>query len=359
MHPRSSRVAVTLSLGLACGAPLFLAPVHVAQGAESKKSEAAHVKAARARFQEGVRAYDRKEYEKARAAFLEAYRLHAHPTIFLNIAQSALRAGHALEASRYFSRYLHEASPATSADAAQQGLKEAEASLGRLQIRAAPGLEASIDGESVGTTPLADAVDVAPGAHRVRVGTLEQQVTAVAGQSTTVDATAPPPPAAVKIDATPPSAVAAPSKPSLFAPPARMVPVYVAGGVAVAGFATAIIAAVGRGKASDSATSATALIDSHGGNSTTCGSTAAATVAKFGQACGALATDNSQASTDGTVRDIGVVVGAVALVGGVVYYLVAPKAQSAEPAPVARGLDLNVTPLIGQTAQGLSLTGTF
>ncbi len=318
-----------LSLGLVTAQATLLAPVHLAQAAESKKSEAARVKAARARFNEGVRNYDHKEYEKARAAFLEAYRLHAHPAIFLNIAQSSLRTGRALEAAKNFRRYLHEASPApASVEIAQQGLTEAESTVGRLEIKSAPGLDAYIDGESVGTTPLPDAVDVAPGAHQVRVGTVDQQVTAVAGQSTVVDMIAPPVPVVARMDQAPARVPPASSnKPGVFAPPAHLLPVYIAGGVAVASFATAIIAAVGRGKASDSATSATALIDSHGGNGLTCSSTAAATVTKFGQACSALSTDNSQASTDATVRDVGLIVGAAAVVGGVLYYLVAPKAE--------------------------------
>ncbi len=371
MHLRSSCVAVLLSLT----SVVALAPVDTAYAQTSthpkkgaaNKSEAAQIKAARAKFQEGVHAYDNKDYERARSAFLEAYRLHAHPAIFLNIAQSCLRTGRTLEAARYYRRFLHEDTPSlASTTTAQQGLNEAEESLGRLEIKGGAGLDTYVDGESVGTTPLPDPIDVAPGAHQVRIGTAEQQVVAVAGQATVVNVV-PPSQQAAQGQAAPAATVTAKvdtNTPGRFHPPAHMLPVYIAGGVAVAGFATAIIAAVGHGKASDSATSATALINAHGGNGTTCSSTDAATVAKFGQACSALSTDNSQATTDGTVRDIGLIVGAVALVGGIVYYFVAPKSDSSTPAatpptPTSGGLHLDVTPILGQTTQGLSLTGTF
>jgi hypothetical protein len=370
MHLRSSCVAVLLSLT----SVVALAPVdtahaqtgaHPKKGDAAKKSDAAQIRAARVKFQEGVRAYDKKDYERARNAFLEAYRLHAHPAIFLNIAQSCLRTGRTLEAARYYRRFLHEDTPSlASTTTAQQGLNEAEESLGRLEIRGSAGLDTYVDGESMGTTPLSDPIDVAPGPHQVRIGTADQRVVAVAGQATVVNVV-PPTERAARDQAAPAAVTAstATNKPGPFHPPAHMLPVYIAGGVAVAGFATAIIAAVGHGKASDSATSATALINAHGGNGTTCSSTDAATVAKFGQACSALSTDNSQASTDGTVRDIGLIVGAVALVGGIVYYFVAPKSDSSAPAaaspPTTGGLHLDVTPIVGQTTQGLSLSGTF
>ena len=43
---------------------------------------------ARQRFEEGVKHYDAKEYDKARLAFLQAYLLKAHPAVLLNLAPS-------------------------------------------------------------------------------------------------------------------------------------------------------------------------------------------------------------------------------------------------------------------------------
>ena len=56
------------------------------------QGDEATTKAARARFLEGVEFYDKKQYEAARAAFLQAYALRKHPSVLLNLAQSSLRA---------------------------------------------------------------------------------------------------------------------------------------------------------------------------------------------------------------------------------------------------------------------------
>src|SRR5262249_4659779 len=68
---------------------------------------------ARARFKEGVDFYDKGQYENARLAFLQAYALKKHPAVLLNLAQSSAKAGHALEASKYFQQFLRESTTAT------------------------------------------------------------------------------------------------------------------------------------------------------------------------------------------------------------------------------------------------------
>src|SRR5260221_14584199 len=67
---------------------------------------------ARRRFQEGVKFFDQKRFEDARAAFLQAYALKHHPTVLLNLAQSEIQGGHSLDAARHFSAFLRESSNA-------------------------------------------------------------------------------------------------------------------------------------------------------------------------------------------------------------------------------------------------------
>ena len=57
---------------------------------------------ARQRFQEGVKFFDQKKYEEARAAFLQAYALKHHPAVLLNLAQSELRSSHPADAAKHF-----------------------------------------------------------------------------------------------------------------------------------------------------------------------------------------------------------------------------------------------------------------
>ena len=80
---------VVLSSSLAFAAP----PVH------ASTEDDATVAMARERFKEGVSFFDLKQYDKARAAFLQAYALKKHPAVLLNLAQSELRSGHEADAA--------------------------------------------------------------------------------------------------------------------------------------------------------------------------------------------------------------------------------------------------------------------
>src|SRR5690242_2410039 len=101
MHARPIPVAVLLAFTPVClGAP------RLARAQSSSDDET--TKAARARFQEGVDYYDKGQYDKARAAFLQAYALRKHPAVLLNLAQSCLKSGHSLEAVHDFQQFLRE-----------------------------------------------------------------------------------------------------------------------------------------------------------------------------------------------------------------------------------------------------------
>jgi hypothetical protein len=138
---------------------------------------------ARLRFQEGVELYDKGQFDKARAAFLQAWVLKKHPSILLNLAQSCLKSGRPGEAARDFVQLLHDpaVTPAQKTEA-EKGLIEARAKDGRIDVQTAPNTEISIDGERMGIAPM-EAIDVDPGAHTVHVkGEPEQKVTVAIGQ---------------------------------------------------------------------------------------------------------------------------------------------------------------------------------
>jgi hypothetical protein len=143
-------------------------PPHVAIAQD--KDRDAVTEMARKRFQEGVRFFDQKRYEEARGAFLQAYALKHHPAVLLNLAQSEIRSGHFLESSRHFAAFLRDsatASPVERAEA-EKGLQSARAKLARIQVNVSEsGADVLIDGDSVGTAPLAEPVDVLPGNHSV------------------------------------------------------------------------------------------------------------------------------------------------------------------------------------------------
>jgi hypothetical protein len=138
---------------------------------------------ARRRFSEGVRFFDDKRFEEARAAFLQAYALKRHPAVLLNLAQSELRSNHPLDAARHFSAFLRESPTASPVERgeAERGLAAARTKLGRLQISvSASGAEVLIDNEPVGQSPLPEPVDVGPGAHAVEARLGRRSATASA-----------------------------------------------------------------------------------------------------------------------------------------------------------------------------------
>src|SRR5690242_20810598 len=178
----------------ACLATLLFAAAGFAVAAPPARAQDkdAVTEMARRRFQEGVKFFDQKKYEEARAAFLQAYALKHHPAVLLNLAQSEIRSGHPLEAARHFSAYLREspnASPAERAEA-EKGLASARTKLGRIHVVVPTGAEVIVDGESVRQAPFTEAIDVMPGTHTVegKLGTrtASSQVSVQVGKAASV-----------------------------------------------------------------------------------------------------------------------------------------------------------------------------
>jgi hypothetical protein len=161
--------------------------------ASAADDDAAAIESARQRFQEGVRYFDAKQYDKARAAFLQAYALKKHPTVLLNLAQSELRSAHDAEAADHFSEFLRENKDASAAErqSAEAGLTTAKARVAEVSLAVdLPDAEVFVDNVSRGHAPLPGPVYLAPGTHSLQArkeGKLATStVTASAGQSVSV-----------------------------------------------------------------------------------------------------------------------------------------------------------------------------
>jgi len=145
--------------------------------------------AARERFKEGVSYFDQKQYEKARAAFVQAYALKKHPAVLLNLAQSELRSSHERDAAQHFAEYLRDAAEASppERDAAQAGLTSAKTAICELTVTTEADADVSVDGTPQGTAPLPGALYLEPGAHTLTAKKGErvasQNVTAKAGET--------------------------------------------------------------------------------------------------------------------------------------------------------------------------------
>jgi hypothetical protein len=364
-NPRSLALATLL-----CLAPTLVPRAALAQSAPDPTLQAAHD-----RFAEGVDFYDKGQFENARAAFLQAYALHKHPAVLINLAQSSLRSGHTLDADRYFTRYIKESNSLTPEQRAEadKGLAEARTKLGRIDVLAASGVAVTIDAELAGTDG-STTLDVEPGQHTVKGGPDTESVTVAAGQTVVVKlgkGGAPPPavavvpvpaatpaePAPTPPETTPPPPPAEESKPGLFSPPATTLPVWVGAGVGFAGFLTAIIFGVLKGNAQDEYNSqATTIMSSIKGNST--GACLNPKTVDLMNACGNLNSDGSDVSADATAANVGVVVGIVGVGFAAGWYLFAPKKDTAKPSNAA-GFSPSVQPMLGPHVGGLNVGASF
>jgi hypothetical protein len=178
---------------------------------------------ARERFKEGVAYFDKKDFAKARVAFLQAYALKKHPAVLLNLAQSELRSGHEADAAKHFAQYLREHKDATEAErqGADTGLTAAKALVAEVALDVdTNGAEVYVDGDLEGQAPLPGAVYLTPGAHEIQARndgkTVSGPVNATAGQSTSLRlslaraAATPAAPAATGAEAPPPEAAGEP-----------------------------------------------------------------------------------------------------------------------------------------------------
>lgn len=356
---------------------------------------------ARARFKEGVEFYDKGKYEEARLAFLQAYTLKKHPAVLLNLAQSSAKAGHPMEAAKYFKQFIKEsttASPQQKKDA-ESGLAEVRQKLGRIEVTAPSGTEITLDdGERIGTTPLSEPIDVEPGPHTVRSPTDSVKVIATLGQKVEakLGAASSSPPAVVPV--TPSSSSAAPpsnpppssgtdgnagttapppsggdtgsKKTNLLSPPENMIPVYAGLVIGVGGLVSAIVFAAFKADAQSKADAvandirrASSLrgISSQG----VCSSSNAQIQKDFGNACKTLRDNNDKVDTNATIANISLAVMGVGLVTAAGWYLFAPKrdegrvGDTTKKMPERKAQVPMLTPYGGWNSAGLTLSGEF
>ncbi len=360
---------------------------------------------ARARFKEGVEAFDKGQFEAARASFLQAYALKNHPAVLLNLAQSCLRGNHPLEAIKYFQQYLRQVQNPTPQQRhdAESGLEEARAKVGHVDIQAPAGTEVSIvGGDRIGNAPFGEGVDLDPGSYTFKSRATDgsgdtQKVTVVAGQRaqvkfgqpgvtpvpTPVPTPTPTPTPTSNVPATPdptnpptdPNAgngtpkidkgVETPSKPSnILSPPKTLIPVFIGGGVFVAGVIGAIYFVVAKGNAQSSADSVDLTIrgtaKQRGFNPVGICSSTVKGASDFTGACNTYKSDLDQVNQDATAANVSGVVAGAGILFAAGWYLFAPKKDAEGAAPPVGSI--NVTPMVGigtHGPSGLSVSGSF
>lgn len=361
---------------------------------------------ARVRFKEGVDHYDKGQFEHARLAFLQAYALKKHPAVLLNLAQSSAKAGHTLEASKYFQQFLKESTGATPQQRsdAEAGLADVRHKIGRIEIAAPAGTEVTLDEkERIGTAPFAEPIDVEPGSHSLRSPTETVRVTANAGQkvharfaaggqpgasppvvpvpapapATATDTTTPPAGASSAAEtATPAAGEPAAKRKSLLAPPANMTPVYIGAVAAGVGLVGTILFAAFKADAQSKANSvageirSAAIKRSYDGDKNgipdgkgVCSDTDPTIHDAFGNACATLKSNNDKVDTNATLANVSVVIMIAGAATAAGWYLFAPKREDhgtnlPSTSSVKRHSPVLV-PYAGYGSGGLVLSGSF
>lgn len=353
---------------------ISLLPHTVALPAWSQPADDATTVQARARFKEGVDAFDKGRYEEARLAFLQAYTLKKHPSVLLNLAQSTAKSNRPLEAAGYFKQYLKEATTATPQQKkdAETGLAEVRQKIGQISVVAPPGTEITIDDQKVGTAPV-DIQDVEPGQHTVKGGSQTATVTAVVGQKTearllpadkpaTPPTTPPtePPTEPVKPPVEPPKNE---EKPGAFSANDPMWPIYVGLGVTGVGAVGAIVFAIFKSQAQSKADDVAADIRNKA--TTQYGQPAQgacnnpALKPNFDKACATLRDNNDKVDSNATIANVSLVVMAVGAVGTVAYFFAGPKRGEKKDARLEKPSFVQspkLSPWAGYQSGGLTLS---
>jgi hypothetical protein len=159
---------------------------------------------ARAHFDSGLAAVERREFETAVLEFSAAYDQKPHPATLLALGQAQAALGHSVEAVDALEHYLAEQGQELTAGRKAQVqalLREHQRRLGTVELRVnVDGAEITLDGQRVGQSPLLEPLKAVCGTHSIVVqkeGTAPwiRSVEVEAQRSLRLDATLAPPPA--------------------------------------------------------------------------------------------------------------------------------------------------------------------
>ena len=410
---RKSRVSSLLCLTLSC--LTFLSATQAL--AAPPRDDDTTVAMARERFKEGVAFFDKKEYDKARVAFLQAYALKKHPAVLLNLAQSELRSNHEAEAAKHFSAFLREAKDASDGErqAAEAGLNATKTTVAEVTVNVDEGgAEVFVDSSSEGVSPLPAPLFVAPGSHTVEARkagkSATTQINATAGRqqvaslnftpktlpkaapvivapvpSAPAESTPTPPPEP-SVQEAPPEPASAGRKPFfswLVGSPVGVVGLSLTGvglGVGIGGALASkhsydntdsIAAQIKSNAAADSnqvnpdtsslCSDPRTWLTSHGYVTNMKTPDITTRTGEYQNACSKYPDNVHTGDTLKTVATVGFVVGGVAAVGTILAYFIDPSArESAKDArshvPARR---LALVPTLGPAQSGLTLMGSF
>jgi hypothetical protein len=127
-------------------------------------------------FKTGVRLFDEGKYSEALAEFEQAYALESHPLVLYNLAAAHRALSQYAQAVEFYNRFLVEGRGVVRPKQLARGQRELAAVLrliAKIDVTTEPeGAVVSVDGRTVGPSPLGQPLILGPGDHVVRA-TLE------------------------------------------------------------------------------------------------------------------------------------------------------------------------------------------
>lgn len=125
---------------------------------------------AKARFEEGNKAWAAGRHEEARLKYVQAYAVLKFPGVLFNLARAEMTVGHDVEAYKLFRDFLKM--PQTDLDRSMLARKyygelAKKVSLVTVTSQTPKGTKVIIDGVDAGETPLAEPIVVAAGTHDI------------------------------------------------------------------------------------------------------------------------------------------------------------------------------------------------
>ncbi len=153
-------------------APSVSAPTAADTSAAPPPAAEAQAEAAR-RFEHAVKLYGDAEYALALAEFERVYELVPDYRVLYNIGQVNMQVGRYARALRTLEEYVKSGGDQVPPERAQQvklDLESLAARVARIEVRVdQPGADVLVDGVSLGTTPIAEALVVDVGDRRLQV----------------------------------------------------------------------------------------------------------------------------------------------------------------------------------------------
>lgn len=316
---------------------------------------------ARSRFDEGVKAAGRRDFEAARVAFKQAYALKPVPEVLRNLGAAEVMSGHDLEGARHLTEYLAAAKDLLDRerDELTKLVNQAEKKLGRIVVEVdVDGAGVTVGSDPVGKSPLRWAWYVSPGEHSVSAskpgtGEVKQTIRVAAGALEKVSLR-------LVTDASPPGASPAPQASPAAAPsgstpgasggpePATpkpndrsIVPAVIGVGLAAVGIGLGVMWRVGADSDADDADAILGRL----------GPAACGAGTPYAAECADVRDKNDSSRQKSNLSTMSFAVGGAALVGTAVYLL--------WPEPNTHAGSMRPRALVSGTGAQLGLEGRF